>query len=148
MNTSQLNRVNNLLNVGIPKKNQEMRAHLENVVYIEPRHIMMARTTDVSDPEEELVYQHFDGPEKKEFSGNPLRDPLRYVREHNKRTVVNRKFLLDILQAMDSDLVIVYADEECPIGIVGMMARELMIEGVVAPRICDYIPKNPEGFYD
>ena len=83
-------------------------------------------------------------PLKKEIKA----DPLRFVREHNKRTVINRKFLLDILQAMDSDLVIVYADEECPIGIIGMMNREMLIEGVVAPRICDYIPENPEGFYD
>ena len=144
MNASQMNRVNELLTFGIPRKEKEMRAHLGNVVYIEPRHIMMARTTDVSDPEEELVYRSFDGPNERDVKG----DPLRFVREHNKRTVVERKYLIEILQAMDSDCVIVYADEECPIGIVGMMARELMIEGVVAPRICDYIPKNPEGFYD
>ena len=144
MNTSQLNKVNNLLNVGIPKKNQKMRAHLENVVYMEPQHTMLVRTTDVSDPEEELVYQHFDGLEKKEIKA----DPLRFVREHNKRTVIDRKFLSSILQAMDSDYVVIYADEECPIGIIGMMNREMLIEGVVAPRICDYIPENPEGFYD
>ena len=144
MNTSQLNKVNDLLTVGIPKKEKEMRAHLKNVVYIEPQHIMMARTTDVSDPEEELVYHSFDGLKEREIKA----DPLRFVREHNKRTVIDRKFLSNILQAMDSDYVIIYADEECPIGIVGMMAREMLIEGVVAPRICDDIPKNPEGFYD
>ena len=144
MNTSQLNKVNNLLTVGIPKKDREMRAHLGSVVYIEPRHVMMVRTTDKSDPEEELVYLQFDGLEKKEIKA----DPLRFVREHNKRTVVERKYLIEILQAMDSDCVIIYADEECPIGIVGMMNREMLIEGVVAPRICDDIPERPEGFYD
>ena len=142
MNTSQLNKVNDLLTVGIPKKEKEMRAHLKNVVYIEPQHVMMARTTLIDSPE--LEYQQFDGLEKKEIKA----DPLRFVREHNKRTVIDRKFLSNILQAMDSDYVIIYADEECPIGIVGMMAREMLIEGVVAPRICDYIPENPEGFYD
>ena len=142
MNTSQLNKVNELLTVGIPRKEKEMRAHLGNVVYIEPRHIMMARTSLTDSPEPE--YRQFQGTEEKEVKG----DPLRFVREHNKRTVVDRKFLIEILQAMDSDCVIVYADEECPIGIVGMMNREMLIEGVVAPRICDYIPENPEGFYD
>ena len=144
MNASQMNRVNELLTFGIPRKEKEMRAHLGNVVYIEPRHIMMARTTDVSDPEEELVYRSFDGPNERDVKG----DPLRFVREHNKRTVVERKYLIEILQAMDSDCVIVYADEECPIGIVGMVNREMLIEGVVAPRICDDIPERPEGFYD
>ena len=144
MNTAQLNRVNELLTFGIPRKEKEMRAHLGNVVYIDPRHIMMARTTDVSDPEEELVYHSFDGLEEREIKA----DPLRFVREHNKRTVIDRKFLSNILQAMDSDYVIIFADEECPVGIVGMMNREMLIEGVVAPRICDDIPKNTEGFYD
>ena len=144
MNTSQLNKVNELLTFGIPRKEKEMRAHLGNVVYIDPQHIMMARTTDMSDPEEELVYHSFDGPNERDVKG----DPLRFVREHNKRTVIDRKFLSNILQAMDSDYVIIYADEDCPVGIVGMMAHELMIEGVIAPRIYDNIPKDPEGFYD
>lgn len=144
MNTTQAAKVDKLLNHGIPKKDQEMRAHLGNVVYIEPRHVMMARTTDKSNPEEKLVYRSFDGPNERDVKG----DPLRFVREHNKRTVVERKYLIEILQAMDSDCVIIYADEECPIGIVGMMNREMLIEGVVAPRICDDIPEHPEGFYD
>ena len=142
MNTAQLNRVNELLTFGIPRKEKEMRAHLGNVVYIEPQHIMMARTSLTNSPESE--YQHFDGLGKREIKT----DALRFVREHNKRTVIERKFLSNILQAMDSDYVIIYADEDCPIGIMGMMNREMLIEGVVAPRICDYIPENPEGFYD
>ena len=142
MNTSQLNKVNDLLTVGIPRKDKDLRAHFGNVVYIEPQHVMMARTSLTNSPESE--YQHFDGLEKREIKT----DTLRFVREHNKRTVIDRKFLSNILQAMDSDYVIVYADEDCPIGIMGMMNREMLIEGVVAPRICDYIPENPEGFYD
>ena len=143
MNTSQLNRVNNLLTVGIPKKDREMRAHLGNVVYIEPMHIMMTRTTmteGVQPPE----YHQFQGTEERAVNG----DPLKFVREHNKRVVIDRKFLSNILQSMDSDYVIIYADEECPVGIIGMMNREMLIEGVVAPRICDSIPEDPEGFYD
>ena len=142
MNTAQLNKVNELLTFGIPRKDKDLRAHFGNVVYIEPQHVMMARTTLIDSPE--LEYQQFDGLEKKEIKA----DPLRFCREHNRKVVVNRKFLMQILQAMDCDSVIIYADEECPIGIVGMMAREMLIEGVVAPRICDDIPKNPEGFYD
>lgn len=142
MNTAQLNKVNELLTFGIPRKEKEMRAHLGNVVYIEPHHIMMARTSLTDSPE--LEYQHFDGLERREIKA----DPLRFVREHNKRAVIERKFLSNILQAMDSDYVIIYADEECPIGIVGMMNREMLVEGVIAPRICDHIPENPEGFYD
>ena len=142
MNTSQLNKVNELLTVGIPRKDKDPRAHFGNVVYIEPQHVMMARTTLIDSPE--LEYQQFDGLEKKEIKA----DPLRFVREHNKRVVIDRKFLSNILQSMDSDFVIIYADEECPVGIVGMMNREMLIEGVVAPRICDDIPERPEGFYD
>lgn len=142
MNTSQLNKVNELLTFGIPRKEKEMRAHLGNVVYIEPQHVMMARTSLTDSPE--LEFQHFDGLEKKEIKA----DPFRFVREHNKRTVIDRKFLSNILQAMDSDCVIIYADEDCPVGITGMMGRELLIEGVIAPRLLDNIPKDPEGFYD
>ena len=142
MNTTQAAKVDKLLNHGIPKKDHGMRAHLGNVVYIEPRHVMMARTSLTDSPE--LEYHHFLGTEERKVKA----DPLRFVREHNKRTVVERKYLIEILQAMDSDCVIVYADEECPIGIVGMMNREMLIEGVVAPRICDDIPERPEGFYD
>ena len=142
MNTTQAAKVDKLLNHGIPKKDHEMRAHLGNVVYIEPRHVMMARTSLTDSPE--LEYHHFEGTEEREVKA----DPLRFVREHNKRTVISRKFLSNILQAMDSDYVVIYADEDCPVGIVGMMNREMLIEGIVAPRICDYIPKNPEGFYD
>lgn len=144
MNTSQLNKVNELLTFGIPRKEKEMRAHLGNVVYIEPQHVMMARATFLEDEGTEYHYRSFDGKEEKEIKA----DPLRFVREHNKRTVIDRKFLSNILQAMDSDYVIIYADEDCPVGIVGMMNREMLIEGVIAPRICDYIPENPEGFYD
>ena len=142
MNASQLNRVNELLTFGIPRKDKDLRAHFGNVVYIEPQHVMMARTTLTDSPE--LEYQQFDGLEKKEIKA----DPLRFGREHNKRVVIDRKFLSNILQSMDSDYVIIYADEECPVGIIGMMNREMLIEGVVAPRICDSIPEDPEGFYD
>lgn len=137
-----MNKVNNLLCVGIPKKDRDLRAHLGNVVYIEPRHIMMVRTTMTESPE--IEYHQFQGTEEREVKG----DPLRFVREHNKRTVVDRKFLIEILQAMDCDCVVVYADEEYPVGIIGMMNREMLIEGVIAPRICDSVPEDPEGFYD
>lgn len=142
MNASQLNKVNELLTVGIPRKDKDLRAHLGNVVYIEPCHIMMVRTTLTDSPE--IEFHHFDGLKEKEIKAYPLR----FVREHNKRTVIDRKFLSNILQAMDSDYVIIYADEDCPVGIIGMMNREMLIEGVIAPRICDEIPENPEGFYD
>lgn len=132
MNTSQLNKVNNLLTVGIPKKDREMRAHLGNVVYIEPMHIMMARTT-MTEGMQPPEYHQFQGTDERAVNG----DPLKFVREHNKRVVVNRKFLMEILQAMDCDNVIVYADEDCPVGIVGMMAQETKVEGVIAPRIYD-----------
>ena len=132
MNTSQLNKVNNLLTVGIPKKDREMRAHLGNVVYIEPMHIMMARTT-MTEGMQPPEYHQFQGTEERAVNG----DPLKFVREHNKRVVVNRKFLMEILQAMDCDNVIVYADEDCPVGIVGMMAQEMKVEGVIAPRVYD-----------
>ena len=62
MNTSQLNKVNELLTVGIPRKDKDPRAHFGNVVYIEPQHVMMARTTLIDSPE--LEYQQFDGLEK------------------------------------------------------------------------------------
>lgn len=142
MNASQLNKVNELLTVGIPRKDKDLRAHFGNVVYIDPTHIMMAKTTSIEDPD--LEYHKFIGPNEGEISG----DPLRFCREHNKKSVINRKFLLQILQAMDCDNVIIYADEECPVGIVGAMNREMLIEDVIAPRICDDIPRNTEGFYD
>lgn len=144
MNASQLNKVNNLLTVGIPKKDREMRAHLGNLVYVEPMHIMMAKTTLKESPD--TPHRYFIGTEEaKSLSG----DPIRFCREHNKRSVISRKFLLEILQAMDSDNVIIYADEECPVAILGMMNHEMVIEGVIAPRICgDDVTNYPEGLYD
>lgn len=143
MNASQLNKVNELLTVGIPRKDRDLRAHLGNVVYMEPQHIMLVRTTDVNDPGEEINYHTFVGPDAGEIKA----DPLRFVREHNKRSIINRKFLLQILQAMDCDNVIIYADEECPVGIVGMMAQELKIEGVIAPRVYETTVEEAV-FYD
>lgn len=142
MNTSQLNKVNELLTVGIPKKDREMRAHHGNIVYVDPTHVMLAKTTLRESPE--LEYHKFIGPSEGEISG----DPLRFCREHNKKVVVNRKFLMQILQAMDCDNVILYADEECPIGIVGMMAREMLIEGVIGPIVSGSTQDDPEVFYD
>lgn len=143
MNASQLNKVNELLTVGIPRKDRGLRAHLGNVVYMEPLHIMLVRTTDVSDPEEKPEYHTFNGPDAGEIKA----DPLRFVREHNKRSIISRKFLLQILQAMDCDNVIIYADEDCPVGIMGMMAQELKIEGVIAPRVYETAVEEAV-FYD
>ena len=133
MNTSQCSKVDALLNYGVPKKLQQPRAYLQNVCYIDPMHIMLA----VVQPLDMNEHDHF--PVKRTFSGDAESCHLQMgVLEHAEdydSVIVDRKILLTILQAMDSDRVKLNCRGDCPLLITGEMNREMKVQGVIAPRL-------------
>ena len=138
MNTTQTAKLDKLLNYGIKRNEQEPKAHLRNVEYIEPGHMLMVRTCELTE-------------------GNPIYafDGLDEVGELNTKcfdmtrdypiAAFNRKALIAMLEGMDSDTVTVRMNEDCPILIEGRMGRgEIKVEAICAPRIYD----DCIAFYD
>lgn len=144
MKAEQFNKLNGALNINVPKKDRDMRAHFKNVIYIDPTRIVMVRTTDMTDP---------DGPARA-YSGaeevDSLSDkPLEWIKDNGHSTVIDRKLLMEVLQAMDSDYVAFITGDETPVGIIGYNGHDIKVEAVIAPRIYDSFDENTEGcFYD
>ena len=144
MKAEQFNKLNGALNINVPKKDRDMRAHFKNVTYIDPTHIVMVRTTDMTDP---------DGPARA-YSGSEEVDslseqPLKWIKDNGHSTVIDRKLLIEVLQAMDSDHVAFITGDESPVGIIGYNGHDIKVEAVIDPRIYDSFDENTEGyFYD
>lgn len=138
MNTSQTAKLDKLLNYGIKKNDQEPKAHLKNVEYIEPGHMLMVRT---SNGVEEAPIYAFDGIDEVEELNTKCFDMTRDY----PIAAFNRKALIAILEAMDSDIVTVRMNADCPILIEGRMGKEeIKVEAICAPRIYD----DCIAFYD
>ena len=138
MNTTQAAKVDKLLNHGIPTKERTPRAVLKNVTYIDPRHIMLVRISDGCEGAPEHV---FDGVEERE----DLNTTVFNTTQTYPWSAYNRKELISILEAMDSDTVVLHMMEEAPVFIEGRQGDgELKIEAVLAPRIYD----GDVAFYD
>ena len=131
MNTTQTAKLDKLLNYGIKRNEQEPKAHLRNVEYIEPLHMLMVRTSELTE-------------------GNPIYafDGLDEVGELNTKcfdmtrdypiAAYNRKALIAILEGMDSEVVTVRMNEDAPILIEGRQGfGEIKVETICAPRIYD-----------
>ena len=144
MKAEQFNKLNGALNINVPKKDRDMRAHFKNVTYVDPTRVVMVRTTDMTDPS---------GPAKA-YSGTNEEEsindkPLTWIKNNAKTSVIDRKTLVEILQAMDSDQVALLITDESPVGIIGYNGHDIKVEAVIAPRIYDSFDENMEEyFYD
>lgn len=144
MKAEQFNKLNGALNINVPKKDRDMRAHYKNVTYIDPTHIVMVKTTDMADPDGPS--RAYDGEEEVEDLSE---QPLKWIKDNGHSTVIDRKLLIEVLQAMDSDHVAFITGDEHPVGIIGYNGHDIKVEAVIAPRIYDSFDENTEGyFYD
>lgn len=134
MNTTQCNKIDALLNFDIPKKDQQPRAHLLNVTYVDPAHIMMSRIYPLTTKDNagiEISKHYFTAKEECETIREGVFDT---VNEY-PFTFIDRKRLLAALNAMDSDIVKIRMAGETPLLITGVMDHDVMVESIIAPRI-------------
>lgn len=138
MNTTQCNKLDKLLNFGVPKKDQKPRAYLGNVEYVNKDHILMVRTSN--EVEDAPIYA-FDDYEEVESLNNKVFD---MVKDY-PMCAYQRKELIAILEGMDSDVVTIRMECDAPILIEGRQGKdEIKVEGILAPRIYD----GKVRFYD
>ena len=131
MNTTQCNRLDRLLNFGVPKKDQKPRAYLGNVEYINMDRTLMVRTSDgVEDAPIHVFadYEEIDDLNTKVFD----------MANGYNMSAYSRKELIAILEGMDSDVVTIKMDCDAPILIEGRQGNgEVKVEAILAPRIYD-----------
>lgn len=138
MNTTQCNKLDKLLNFGVPKKDQTPRAHLGNVEFVNKDHILMVRTSN--GVEDAPIYAFTDGEETESLNTKVFDMAKNYP-----MCAYQRKELIAILEGMDSDVVTIRMECDAPILIEGCQGRgELKVEGILAPRIYD----GKVSFYD
>mgnify|MGYP003296730837 CR=1 FL=1 len=144
MKAEQFNKLNGALNINVPKKDRDMRAHFKNVIYIDPTRVVMVKTTDMTDPDGPA--RAYSGPEEVDTLSE---QPLKWIKDNGHSTVIDRKLLIEVLQSMDSDHVAFVTGDETPVGIIGYNGHDIKVEAVIAPRIYDSFDENTEGyFYD
>ena len=134
MNTTQCNKIDALLNFDIPKKDQRPRAHLLNVTYVDPAHIMMSRIYPLTTRDNagiEISKHYFTAKEECET----IREGVFNTVNEYPFTFIDRKRLLAALNAMDSDVIKIRMAGESPLLITGVMDHDVMVESVIAPRI-------------
>lgn len=137
MNISQTGKLDRLLNYGIKKLDQEPRANLKNVEYIEPGHILMVRISNGADGAPIYAFDGID--EVGEISTKCFEMTGDYPIASYKR-----KALIAILEGMDSEVVTVRMQEDAPIVIEGRQGRgEIKVEAICAPKVYD----GPVTFY-
>ena len=138
MNTTQCNKLDKLLNFGVPKKDQKPRAYLGNVEFVNQDHILMVRT---SDGIEDAPIHAFTGCEETDALNTKVFD---MVKDYPK-SAYQRKELIAMLEGMDSDVVSIKMDWDAPILIEGRQGEgEVKVEAILAPRIYD----GKVSFYD
>ena len=142
MNTTQASKLDSLLNYGVPKKDQTVRSVHPFVIYMDSERVMMIRESE-PDPAEGILEHHFIGPDEVESVRDNVVDKVKAY----PATYVDRKRLLAILNAMDSDIVRIALEDESPICVSGCCAREeRYIDGVIAPRCYD--PSTKVNYYE
>ena len=131
MNTSQCNKLDRLLNFGVPKKDQKPRAYLGNVLFINMDRTLMVRTSDgVEDAPTHAFMAH----EETDTLNTKVFDNAKFY----VMSAYSRKELIAILEGMDSDVVTIRMDYDSPILIEGRQGEgEVKVEAILAPRIYD-----------
>lgn len=143
MNTSQCNKIDKILNYGLKTSDHQPRANLMNASYVDPTHIFMARIYPIGTPDTvgvEIAKHQFTGKEESTFSEGPFT----WAEANNQNVFINRKILVALLNAMDSDIVRIRIGEDSPLMVTGQMDNDVWVEGIIAPRISD----GEMGYYD
>lgn len=127
MKSQTVTKLNNLLNIGIPKSQQEDRCHHDIIEYVTPDHIAC------------VVVIAGTGDDHKRYSGQHEVDDLRIrnliqMCHKEKHSKYNRKLLIEMLSNMDSEYVKLYMGEETPILIEGK-TEDNVVSGGIAPVI-------------
>ena len=131
MNTTQCNKLDRLLNFGVPKKDQKPRAYLGNVEFINMDRTLMVRT---SDGVEDAPIHAFMAYEETDVLNTKVFD----MTNGYNMSAYSRKELIAILEGMDSDVVTIKMDCDAPILIEGRQGDgEVKVEAILAPRIYD-----------
>lgn len=125
MKASTVNKLNNLLNIGIPASKQEDRSHHGIVEYIDPTHVVG------------VVAFLGDG-DRASFTGDReepvnIKNVLKITKEFPS-THIDREYLIKILQNLDCETVTLRTKEDCPLYIRGTLEGTI-VEAVIAPRI-------------
>ena len=134
MNTTQCNKIDALLNFDIPKKDQQPRAHLLKVTYVDPGHIMMSRIYPLTTKDNagiEISKHYFTAKEECET----IRECVFDTANEYPFIFIDRKRLLAALNAMDSDIVKIRMAGKTPLLITGVMDHDVMVESVIAPIV-------------
>ena len=127
MRAESVTKINNLLNIGIPKKVREDRAHYDKVEYITPDHVACVTAICgcagndrqfIGEREEPINIAHV----------------IRACGDKHK-SEYNRKMLLEILSNLDSEYVTIYMDDDHPMMIEGTIEDLVQVQGCIAPII-------------
>lgn len=126
MKASTVNKVNKLLNIGLPAVKQENRSIYKSVKYVDPAHVIMVR----ADINPEGTEMSFVG----ENEGDVKTDGVMTISAGYPRMHVDRKYLLDVLNNLDCETVSIQLNEDAPIRIEGRV-EECDVTAIIAPRI-------------
>ena len=125
MKASTVNKLNNLLNIGIPASKQEDRSHHGIVEYVDPTRVIG------------VVAFLGDG-DRASFTGDReepvnIKNVLKVVKEFPS-THIDREYLIKILQNLDCETVTLRTAKDTPLYIQGTLDGAI-VEAVIAPRI-------------
>ena len=131
MNTTQCNKLDKLLNFGVPKKDQRSRAYLGNVEFINMDRTLMVRTSDGAEGAPIYAFQAYE-------EVDTLNTKVFDMAKGYPMSAYSRKELIAILEGMDSDVVTIKMTDDAPILIEGRQGEgEIKVEAILAPRIYD-----------
>ena len=129
MKAESCTKLNNLLNIGIPKAKRDDRSHFDKVEYVTPDHVACV-----------TAFCGCAGNDR-QFSGeNEEQVKISNVTEaclSKPKGRYNRKILVDMLSNMDCEYVNIYMDEDHPICVEGFIEEKILIQGCIAPIIGD-----------
>ena len=131
MKAESCTRLNNLLNIGIPKSKRDDRSHFDTVEYVDPAHIVCV-----------TAFCGCAGNDKQFCGKDELPVHIAGVTKacsEKPKSRYDRKMLLELLNNIDSDNVNIYMDEDHPIMIEGFIEEKILIQGCIAPIIGDEV---------
>ena len=130
MKPQTVTKLNNLLNMGLPKTHHEDKVHHDIIEYVTPGHVTGVVVITGSGDD----HKRFDG--EHEVDTLVVRSVIVKAKNEFKRSKFNRKDLVEILTNMDSEFVTLYMDEGTPVLIEGK-TEDNIVKGVTAPVIGD-----------